>query len=186
MPTAEENADDSAAAVVDFWRAAGRHAWFRKDDVFDRKFRARFLQAHERAARGDFDDWVANADGALALMILLDQFPRNAFRDTPRSFATDGKARQLAHRIVEAGVDREVPAELRSFIYLPFEHSEDPADQQRSLALMRPLGGEALQYAQVHADVIRRFGRFPHRNRILGRESTPEEMQFLASGGFSG
>lgn len=176
----------TAAEVVEFWRAAGAKAWFRKDAAFDRSFHDRFLAAHELAACGRLDHWLESADGALALMILLDQFPRNAFRDTPRSFATDGKARALAMRAIDAGLDQQVAPELRAFFYLPFEHSEDAADQQRAIRLMAPLGAELLHFAEVHADVIARFGRFPHRNRILGRKSTPEELAFLESGGFSG
>lgn len=179
MPTNPED-------VVEFWRDAGYQAWFRKDAAFDRRFRERFLPAHELAASGRLDHWLETATGALALVILLDQFPRNAFRDTPRSFATDEKARELATRAIDAGLDRQIEPDLRWFFYMPFEHSEAAADQRRAIQLMTPIGGEALRFAEVHADVIARFGRFPHRNRILGRKSTPEELQFLESGGFAG
>lgn len=176
----------TAAEVVAFWRDAGPEAWFRRDAAFDTEFRDRFLATHEHAAQGDLDHWMADAEGALALMILLDQFPRNAFRGSARSFATDAKALELAEQAVAAGHDQQVDAALQFFFYMPFEHSEAAADQQRALDLMRPLGGESLRYAEIHADVIRRFGRFPHRNEILGRVSTPEEQAFLAAGGFAG
>ena len=176
----------TAAEVVAFWRDAGAEAWFRRDAAFDAEFRDRFLTTYERAAQGDLDHWMADAEGALALMILLDQFPRNAFRGSARSFATDSKALGLAEQAVADGHDLRVDPALRFFFYMPFEHSEAAADQQRALDLMRPLGGETLRYAEIHADVIRRFGRFPHRNKILGRVSTPEELEFLAAGGFAG
>lgn len=176
----------TAADVVGFWTEAGPKAWFRKDAAFDRSFRMRFLAAHEQAAAGALDHWLETAEGALALIILLDQFPRNAFRDSARSFATDAQARALAERAIAAGFDLAVAPELRFFFYMPFEHSERAADQQRAVELMRPIGGETLRFAEVHADVIRRFGRFPHRNRILGRESTAAEVEFLAQGGFAG
>jgi uncharacterized protein (DUF924 family) len=173
-------------AVLTFWRDAGRERWFRKDDAFDAEFRDRFLDAHEAAARGELDDWASNADGSLALLILLDQFPRNAFRASPRMYATDGKARDIAIAAIETGFDAQVDPELRSFFYLPLMHSERLEDLDRCVELTRPLGGEQHRYAQHHRAIIERFGRFPHRNAILGRESTREEMQFLEEGGFGG
>ena len=175
-----------AADVVDFWRAAGAEKWFGKDAAFDADFRDRFLAAHEAAASGALDSWAETADGALALMILLDQFPRNAFRGTARMFATDAKALVLADAAIGAGLDAEVEPALRAFLYLPFEHSEALADQDRALALFRPLGADLLHWAEVHRDIIVRFGRFPHRNAVLGRSSTAEELAFLESGGFAG
>ena len=175
-----------AADVVDFWRAAGAEKWFGKDAAFDADFRDRFLAAHEAAASGALDSWAETADGALALMILLDQFPRNAFRGTARMFATDAKALVLADAAIGAGLDAEVEPALRAFLYLPFEHSEALADQDRALALFRPLGADLLHWAEVHHDIIVRFGRFPHRNAVLGRSSTAEELAFLESGGFAG
>lgn len=136
--------------------------------------------------RGDFDPWVRDADGALALLILLDQFPRNAFRGSARMFESDGQARGIARGAIESGFDKHVERDLRNFFYLPLMHSEDLADQDRAVELARELGGEELRYAILHRDIIRRFGRFPHRNEALGRTSTPEEQQFLASGGFAG
>jgi uncharacterized protein (DUF924 family) len=175
-----------AAAVIAFWREAGPDRWFAKDEAFDQRFRAQCLALHEEAARGDLDSWLADPSGALALVLLLDQFPRNCFRGTPRMFATDAAARAVASAAIEAGHDRAIDPDLRVFLYLPFEHSEDPADQERAVALIAPLGPELLSYAEAHRDIIRRFGRFPHRNAILGRETTPEEQRFLDEGGFAG
>ena len=172
--------------VVTFWQNAGMERWFRKDDAFDDEFRHRFLAAHEAAAAGTLDAWAASPTGALALLILLDQFPRNAFRGTPRMFATDAQASSIADQAVSRGFDQSVDVPLRLFFYLPFMHAERIADQQRSLALIEPLGGEALTAARAHLDIIARFGRFPHRNCVLGRRTTPEEQRFLDEGGFAG
>lgn len=177
----------AAKEVVEFWRAAGPQRWFARDDQFDAEFRRRFLDAHYVAARRSCEDWLETAEGALALMLLLDQFPRNCFRNTAHSYATDGLARHYATRAIEEGLDRELTPQLRAFIYLPFEHSEDPLDQERSVAMFEVLGDlEYLRYAELHRDIIRRFGRFPHRNAALGRIPTPEELDFLATGGFAG
>lgn len=175
-----------AAAVVRFWRDAGPARWFRKDEAFDAGFRERFLALHERAAAGQLDHWAADAEGALALLILLDQFPRNAFRGSPRMYASDARARRIARAAHERGLDLQVPADLRNFMVLPLMHSEDAADQEVSVAMTAGLGGEAHRFALHHRDLILRFGRFPHRNALLGRTSTPEEIRFLAEGGFSG
>jgi len=172
--------------IVAFWRAAGPGRWFRKDEAFDREFRERFLAAHEAALRGEFDAWAQDAPGALALLILLDQFPRNAFRDTPRMFASDPKARAVARQALQAGLDAQVDADLRNFFYLPFMHSEHLPDQDLAVELAGKLGGDALRYAIIHRDIIQRFGRFPHRNAVLGRATTPEEQRFLDDGGFGG
>ncbi|HEY2227906.1 MAG TPA: DUF924 family protein [Xanthobacteraceae bacterium] len=170
-----------------FWRAAGPSKWFSKDADFDREIAARFQATHEAAAAGHLSDWEATPDGALALLILLDQFPRNMFRCSARAFATDPLARAVADRAIARGFDARVAAAERVFFYLPFEHSENLADQERSLALWRQSGsGEIDKYAQIHADIIRRFGRFPHRNAVLGRATTPEERAFLDAGGFAG
>jgi uncharacterized protein (DUF924 family) len=178
--------ESEIAEVTGFWRSAGQEAWFRKDDAFDDAFRTAHLDRHWRAARRELDPWNTSPEGALALMILLDQFPRNCFRRTAHMFATDPLARHLAGQAIAQGLDLDVPEDLRAFIYLPFEHSEDIADQERSVELFTPLGGEVLKYAVVHLDIIRRFGRFPHRNRALGRETTAQEQAFLDAGGFSG
>ena len=172
--------------ILSYWREAGPDKWFRKDDAFDADFRMRFLAAHEAAAQGALDRWRDSADGALALVILLDQFPRNAFRGTPRVYATDAQARAVADHAVRMGFPAQVEPDLANFFYLPFMHSENVADLDRCVALTAAEGGEQHRYAQHHRDIVRRFGRFPHRNAILGRDSTPEEEAFLASGGFGG
>ncbi len=173
-------------AVVEFWRAAGPGRWFAKDLDFDRQFRERFLALHEAAARGELAGWPATPEAALALIVLLDQFPRNAFRGTPRMYATDGQARLVAGAAIAAGLDQAIAPDLRLFLYLPYGHSEDLADQERSVALNQPLGGDALSHAEGHRDIIRRFGRFPHRNAILGLPMRPEEQRYLDEGGFPG
>jgi uncharacterized protein (DUF924 family) len=177
---------DEAGAVVDFWREAGPRLWFAKDDAFDRRFRDRFLPLYEAAARGELSQWPATAGGALALVLLLDQFPRNAFRGTPRMYATDMMAREIAHAAIAAGHDHAVEQPLSLFFYLPFGHSENLADQERSVALARRLGQPNLSHAERHRDIIRRFGRFPHRNPILGRAMTEDEQRYLDEGGYAG
>jgi uncharacterized protein (DUF924 family) len=172
--------------VLGFWREAGPSRWFRKDDAFDAGFRARFLGAHEAAARGDLDSWARRADGALALLILLDQFPRNAFRGTARMYESDAKARAVARVAIESGFDKDFEPELRNFFYLPLMHSEDLPDQDRAVELARGIGGEPLRFALMHRGIIEKFGRFPHRNETLGRSTTPEEQKYLADGGFAG
>jgi uncharacterized protein (DUF924 family) len=169
-----------------FWRAAGPERWFAKDDDFDARVRREWLDLHFAAARRELDGWLESAAGALALLLLLDQVPRNALRGTAHMFATDPLARSFAQRAVAAGLDRDVTPDLRVFVYMPFEHSEDLADQERAVELIRPLGAFYERYAIEHRDIIRRFGRFPHRNALLGRDTTAEERAFLESGGFAG
>jgi uncharacterized protein (DUF924 family) len=176
----------TAAEVVAFWRAAGPDRWFEKDAGFDDEIRKRFLKLHEAAASGKLTAWEANAEGALALLILLDQFPRNMFRGEPRAFATDPLALAIASRGILNGFDGAFP-DLRGFFYLPFEHSENLSDQEKGLAFYKAVDdADGLKWAKLHADIIRRFGRFPHRNAVLGRVSTPEERKFLDDGGFKG
>jgi uncharacterized protein (DUF924 family) len=173
--------------VVSFWQAAGAEKWFSQDDALDAAVRARFIPTYEAAATGELAHWEANSEGALALVIVLDQFPRNMFRGSARTYAADPLARDVADRALARGFDRAVPPDLRTFFYLPFMHSETVADQERCVALYRELGdAESLRYAEDHADIIRRFGRFPHRNPVLGRATTADEQAFLAAGGFSG
>ena len=173
--------------VIGFWRQAGPEKWFKKVTAFDEAIRLKFEPTHHRAARGEYDGWAQSADGALALLILLDQFPRNLYRHSGHAFATDPKARAIARAAVEQGFDREVDPIFRNFFYLPFEHSEDIADQDYGLALVAEAGVEDdLKWASIHRDIIARFGRFPHRNAALGRTTTPEEQAFLDEGGFSG
>lgn len=175
-----------ARSVVAFWRDAGPRMWFAKDAHFDQRFRDCFLIAHDAAARRLLDAWLSSAEGALALMILLDQFPRNAFRGTPRMYATDALAREFADGALAAGYDRAVTQDLRVFFYLPFGHSETLADQDRSVRLAGQLPDPHPSRARHHREIVRRFGRFPHRNPILGRVSTAEEQQYMDGGGYVG
>lgn len=171
--------------IIRFWREAGPQRWFRKDPAFDADFKARFEAAHHAAATGALDHWASTPDGALALLILLDQLPRNAWRGSGHMFATDGKALAMARATIDAGFDRRVDEPLRAFFYLPFMHSESPADQERCVELCADLP-DNLRFAILHRDIILRFGRFPHRNAALGRTTTPEEQRFLDEGGFAG
>jgi len=173
--------------VVSFWREVGPKRWFEKDPAFDDEIRRRFLGIHEAAAAGKLTNWEKAAEGALALLILLDQIPRNMFRGEARAFATDPLARAIAAGALVCGFDSQVPSSMRGFFYLPFEHSENLADQERAVAFFRIIGdADGLKWAELHADIIRRFGRFPHRNAALGRATTLEEQAFLDSGGFAG
>jgi uncharacterized protein (DUF924 family) len=173
------------ADIVSFWREAGSDRWFDKDPAFDRTIRETFLADHEAAARGERVAWEDSAEGALALVILFDQFPRNMFRGSPHAFATDALARAVARRAIAAGFDRATDATMRQFFYLPFMHSESLADQDRCVALYAALGDPELsEYASGHRDIIAKFGRFPHRNRVLGRDTTQAEQEFLDGGGF--
>ena len=189
-----------AVSILDFWFGppphAARDVWFRKDAAFDAAIRARFAPAIE-AALASAGDAPGSGEGAdrrvgpretLAQVLLLDQFTRNVFRDTPRAFAGDAHALELAIHVVDAELDRQLGPYERWFLYLPFEHSENPAMQDRSLALFARLGDDTgvtapMEWAAKHAAVIRRFGRYPHRNAILGRTSTADEIAFLASPG---
>lgn len=177
--------------ILAFWRAAGPGLWFARDDAFDLAVRERYQPLVETLAGEEHlfarrHPWEARADGALALTIALDQFPRQIYRGTARAFATDPLARAVTERAIEAGYDTHVAADLRTFFYLPFMHSENLADQDRCVALYEAAGdANGLEYAHIHRDVIARFGRFPHRNPALGRATTPEEQAFLDAGGFS-
>jgi uncharacterized protein (DUF924 family) len=174
------------ADILAFWRGAGPDRWYRSDDAFDAEVCQRYLDLWQKASAGGLSSWEASDDGALALVIVLDQFPRNIFRGDGRTYASDALAREVAHRAIERGVDARIDPALREFLYLPFMHSEDLADQLRCIELERATGhAENLKWAEHHADIIRRFGRFPHRNRLLGRATTPEEQAFLDEGGFS-
>jgi uncharacterized protein (DUF924 family) len=173
--------------VLGFWFAGDstlfRAAWFRKDAAFDTEC-ARFTDALHAARGGGFDHWADTPHSMLALIVLLDQFSRNLHRGSPDSFVADAQARALAREAVARGFDRALHPVERSFVYLPFMHSEDLADQHDSVRLFEPLrlalGDSSVEYAYRHRDVIRRFGRFPHRNAVLERESTPEELRYLA------
>jgi len=175
------------ADVVGFWRDAGSEKWFKKSDAFDEEIRSHFGALYEEAAAGKHDDWAESTEGALALVLLFDQFSRNLFRGSAKTYAQDAKAREIARRAIESGFDKEVEPALRSFFSMPFMHSEELADLDRCAAVAHASGAEGtLKFARHHRDIIRRFGRFPHRNAILGRHTTPAEQAFLDSGGFKG
>jgi uncharacterized protein (DUF924 family) len=182
-----------ARTLIDRWfgppddpgREAAREIWFKSTPEFDAALRAEFFADHEAAVAGGFAAWEGSAESALALVILLDQIPRNIFRGDPRAYANDALARGAADRALARQFDRALPRAWRGFFYLPFEHSEDLADQERALALFgalppTPEHPDPLRHARRHHEIIARFGRFPHRNAILGRASTPEELAFLA------
>lgn len=172
--------------ILDFWWMAGPQAWFVRNEAFDAEIRARFAGLVEEAREGALDAWADSPHGALALLLLLDQFPRNLYRGDALAFASDDRARRIAEGALASGFDRAFPKAARPFFYLPFEHSEEMSDQERSVDLFRRHGDEqAYLYALIHLDVIRRFGRFPHRNAALGRETTSAEAAYLADGGFS-
>jgi len=173
----------NAKEVLKFWFERDRKAWYQKDTAFDDEIRTRFLRLHEQALKGELKSWQSEAASCLALIILLDQFPRNMFRNSARAFAADALARDAARVIVERDWDKGMSVDERTFVYLPFEHSESPADQAQSCDLMKPLGEEIYRYAVRHKEIIDRFGRFPHRNAALGRESTAEEIAFLKTPG---
>ena len=172
-------------AVISFWARSSAH-WFHKNARFDQLFREAFLDMHFAAARREYEHWMSCARGTLALLILLDQFPRNAFRGTAHMYATDALARHVARVGLAQDYMVQVDAALQLFFCLPFAHSEDLVDQDLSVMLNARLGPTSLAHAEGHRDVIRRFGRFPHRNALLLRDSTPAELQFLADGGFAG
>ena len=186
MPMFVDDPLAEAQEVVAFWKNAGPKMWFAKDADFDRRFRERFLAAYEAAARGELSAWLRTPESALALVLLLDQFPRNAFRDTPRMYATDELARSIGDQAIALGYDRLVEEPLQFFFYLPFGHSESLADQERCVALNARFSPEQQKHALGHRDIVRRFGRFPHRNAVLGRTSTEAEVAYLAEGGFAG
>jgi uncharacterized protein (DUF924 family) len=177
----------TAAEVVAFWRDAGPSKWFTQDDRFDSRCRD-LLGLHLAAASGLLDEWRSDPTGALALLILLDQIPRNAFRGNAHAYATDPLAKSVASQALESGFDLLTDEPLRMFFYLPFEHSESLDDQHRAVALHRErlLAPDADRWARLHLDIIERFGRFPHRNAALGRSTTPDEQAFLEGGGFAG
>ena len=184
MPTVSDPA--TPADVLAFWREAGPDRWFTADEAFDAEIREKFLPTYQAAAAGQIADWEATPEGALALVIVLDQFPRNMFRGTAQCYASDPLARAAANRALKCGYDLDVPEKERGFLFLPFMHSEDLADQNRCVELYRAAGDEDLSHAERHRDIIRRFGRFPHRNAMLGRATTAEEQTYLDGGGFKG
>jgi uncharacterized protein (DUF924 family) len=176
-----------AQAVLDFWfRETEPEKWFKRDDAFDATVRARFADLHARATAGDCDGWAATPRGCLALVVLLDQFPRNMFRGEPPSFATDAAACALTKLALDRGFDADLSLREKQFLYMPLQHSEDAADQALSVERNGATGdAELLKYAEAHKRIVDRFGRFPHRNDVLGRATTPEEAGFLAQPGSS-
>lgn len=173
--------------ILGFWTSAGSKQWYAAKAAFDEAIRLKFEPVHHAAARGEYDQWAETPEGALALLILLDQFPRNLYRKSGHAFATDPKARAIARAATEKGWHLQLEPELRQFMVLPFEHSEDIADQDLCLTLAEELDDpEMLKWAVIHRDIIVRFGRFPHRNAALGRTTTAEEQEFLDEGGFAG
>ena len=195
---------DSPEAILNFWFgdslsslgtvAARVQLWFAVNAEFDREIKDRFAPLPERALRGEFDTWSHRSESALALILVLDQFPRNLFRGSAQAFTFDSKALEIATIAVDAGFDEELVPLQASFLYLPFEHSEEPTDQDRSIELfehlvkrappeLAPTFRQFADYGRRHRDVVQRFGRFPHRNGVLGRESTPDELAYLESGG---
>lgn len=180
-------AEPGPKEVIAFWRDAGPQRWFEKDLAFDQAMKERFQALHAAAAAGRKQDWAKTPEGALALVLLLDQFSRNMYRGTPQAFAQDTMASDIARTAIEAGFDRQVPEALAFFFYMPFMHSERIADQEACVRFFHAHGAEEnLRYARLHEEAIRRFGRFPHRNPILGRHMSPAEQAYLDNGGFSG
>lgn len=183
----EPESDIGPDDVIAFWFAAGSDKWFTRSDDFDEAIRDRFGAAVERAGRGEFDDWRETPEGALALVLLLDQFTRNIYRGSPLTWAFDGKALETAAYAIDSGHDMALPEDQRRWFYMPYMHSEDMVMQRRSIELSQRIANEDhREHADHHADIIARFGRFPHRNEVLGRRSTPEEVAYLADGGFKG
>jgi uncharacterized protein (DUF924 family) len=187
-----------AKEILDFWFGSPNEAdygkpksfWFKKKPEFDEELQIRFLTDYQKAAAGYLDEWVTSADSCLALILLLDQFPRNMFRDTPQAFATDWEALSAAQHAIAQGYDQKLLPVQRWFIYLPFEHSENLDHQRQAVRLFQQLSNDpdsasCIDYAIRHMQVIQRFGRFPHRNEILGRVSTAEEKEFLKQTGSS-
>ena len=173
--------------ILDFWREAGPDKWFTKDERFDAAIRERFADTVEEARAGKLDGWADTPDGLLALIIVLDQFPRNLFRDDPRAFASDERGAELARRAERDGWVERMPDDIAAFALMPLMHSEELSDQDLCVEAMRRHGFEAnVPHAEEHRDIIARFGRFPHRNEVLGRKTTEEERAFLESGGFAG
>lgn len=184
MVTTQSVESPLALEVAGFWLDAGSQRWFSQSDSFDSACGA-YRDAYEQAKRGDLAAWQRTAVGSFALLVLLDQLPRNLFRGTAQQFATDAMALQVSEHAISAGHDRVFTMPARNIFYLPFQHSENLAVQERSLDLYRRAGDQnTYYYALIHYDAIRRFGRFPHRNAVLGRETSEAERAYMASGGF--
>jgi uncharacterized protein (DUF924 family) len=179
--------DTEYSQILSFWESIGPEGWFRKDDEIDRKIREKFAELQEKASLGALESWREAPESCLALVILLDQFSRNLYRNNPRAFANDDYALAIASQAIDRAMHLQPDKSMASFFYMPFMHSESIANQQRCVALMHRFGtAESLKYAIIHRDIIKRFRRFPHRNAALGRHTTPAEKRFLDDGGFSG
>jgi len=177
----------SPNAVLNFWIEAGTGKWWKKDPAFDADIAHRFADTHEAACNGELDHWMDQPDSALALILVLDQFSRNLFRNSPKAFAQDQKCSDIARRQIESGANRSMPREIENFCYLPLMHCEDLESQELCLKEMKRLGDElSIKSAVEHMEIIDKFGRFPHRNAVLRRHTTVEEQAFLDGGGFSG
>lgn len=174
--------------VLEFWASIGNEGWWTRNDELDRKIADNYTALHADAVAGKLDDWRNTADGALALIIILDQFSRNMFRESPKAFAQDNQALEIAKQAIAKGLDQDCREDLRVFFYLPHEHSEEIAHQEESVKLQYSItdNPEALKAALQHREIIQRFGRFPHRNKVLGRHTTPAEHAYLDDGGFKG
>jgi uncharacterized protein (DUF924 family) len=173
--------------IIAFWTTAGEMRWFTRDAVFDGELSVRFRGALKEAREGRFDSWAEDPESAIALVIMLDQFPRNIHRGNPLMFAADAKALAVARRSIARGYHQAMPATAARWLIMPFEHAEDLDAQWRGVGLFQAMGlNDMVTWAELHRDIIARFGRFPHRNSILGRQSTPAELAFLAAGGFQG
>ena len=179
--------DAVALDVLNFWTEAGPKKWWKKDPEFDAEIDRRFGETHRMACKGELDHWASTPGGTLALILVLDQFSRNLHRNSPLAFAQDEKCSAVTKTAIDSGHDHELPADIRPFCYLPLVHSENLADQEKAIDMMQKFGVEGnISSAIEHRDIIAKFGRFPHRNGVLGRETTVEEQAFLDAGGFAG
>ncbi len=173
--------------VIAFWQDVGQENWYKKNPDVDARIRERFTSLHGAASAGELGEWEQSAQGALALLILLDQFSRNMFRDDPRAFACDAQALAIAKRAIDKGFHKQVADAMAQFFRTPFMHAEDIMEQARGIALAHEAGSQtSVEWAVLHADIIRRFGRFPHRNKVLNRKTSEAEQAFLDGDGFSG
>jgi len=180
--------DIQPSDILNFWASIGSEGWWMKNDDVDNEIKQRFGETHTQATSGKLDHWAKTPDGALALIIVLDQFSRNMFRGSAKAFAQDEKALEIAKTAIEQGLDKQARTDLMVFFYLPYEHSENIAEQEISVQLQHSIreDEESLKAALEHREIIQRFGRFPHRNTVLGRHTTPAERAYLEGGGFKG
>lgn len=183
----DQFANRTPGDITAFWKQAGPKLWFEKSDEFDQQIKDRFAPLPEKAATGALDHWMKIPTGSLALILVLDQFPRNIHRGSVKAWQYDEIAREKSKAAINAGHDKSFGLPIKRFFYIPYMHSEAIADQQLCLALCRAVNDEeGVKFAQLHLDIIKQFGRFPHRNEVLNRPSTPEEIAYLNEGGFAG